>query len=319
MFSANIDVCCLNAKTWLKIYVVIQVLLILLIIGELSIPSWVYLDFDTKFIFKSENIEFDASSFKGGVIMCYDGCDSEDTYQKFYDEYCDSTSSDNNEDDSYDYSDGDYNLYSTNTEPVCDMMKKLALYGNLKIALDLLSIGLIVAWLVTMIRFRNRPKFRYVGLFFAIASAGAFEVGTILWIFKTGAGGSDCKRKSFDDSQSICKDSGPKLAIAIIIIHCLSWLLYYRNGRVMYREYSRTYPFDKHIQNQTGDQDPSATSRKHPPNMNQITVIHNPAAYPQQYPQPGYPQPGYPQPGYPQPGYNQPRYPQQGFVRTAAP
>ena len=279
MLSSDTKACNIKAKTWVKAFFTIQVIIIILIIAELSTPKWVYLD---------------SFNFEGGVIMCYEGCSKTQTYKDFYDDNC----------GSYKYND---NYESNSPSSVCDLIDNLSTVGTKKLILDIVSIVAIIIWSGTMFCLKRGQRLRNLNSLCAFLSLVLYISGTASWLSGASVDFSNCGSSNYSGTLYACVSHGPKLGIAIMAILILTVMIYsivtrMLNAQFMVRELKKDHGVHGNVQVIVG------------PVQNQENFAQ--PAYPQplySQPMPGqpmYPQPMYIQPMYPQPMPGQPMYPQ---------
>ena len=271
MLSSDTKALRIKAKHWVKIFLAIHTTIIILIIAELSTSKWVYLD---------------SSNFKGGVIMCYDGCDKKQTYQDFYDDNCKSSNS--------------YGYYeSDSTDSFCELIDGLASSGKTKLILDIVSIVMIIGWSITMIFFKKSQKIRSLNLCFTLVSIIIFISGTATWLTNGSIDFEHCGTSDFTGSLSACVSHGPKLGIAIMVILFFTMVAYFIVASTLNSQFMQ-----KELKKENGGHANAQIIVGPVQNVNFAQPV-----YPQ--PMPGqtmYPQPIYHQPMYPQPVYSQPVY-----------
>ena len=277
MLRTDRKACCFKGKIWLKIFLVIQISIIILIIGELATPKWVYID---------------SSSFEGGIIQCYGGCGKDQSYQDFYDSNCPPNSTDYN-----------YKV----SKRYCNIAEDLASAGNLKIILDVASIGAILIWLSTMLCIRTKFKVVCLSILCSFIYMIIFFASTIVWIVSAPVSFDNCDSidKEYNeyeddlDTFKACVSHGPKLGVALMVFGFFVAITYLIVAFKLANEY-----FYEEIK------------KKHEVRGGNTQFVIGPAQFNTNFPQPIYPQPNYlqhgpGQPAYPQPVYSQPVHPQQ--------
>lgn len=196
---------CLKIRLWHFIFLGLMAFLLILIIGCLATPRWVYQgDSDTEII--------------GGLLVCYN-CPGDldgETYASIIknDDFCD----------------------NSNLDGLCDTIKKLQGAGGAYLAFSLFTVVVLLVWttyFILHILKKNFPGPKWIPYLFPLLSLILNFLAIAAW-----GGASEAKYRDKDkcdvistaDEEDICATDGPGLALLIflfLIFYSVLFGIYY--------------------------------------------------------------------------------------------
>ena len=257
-------------------------------IVSLSIFNWVKTDFDTSFVYLTnedkERAYFEASSFEGKFVYCEGGCGvskSDSGYALMVTNICEFYD---------DYKEIPISNFYTDWDPVksiCEMFKHLLVAAQFKLLLDVISFFFIVSWFISMLCMIRRKSCKnccyYYTFLSSLCSCLTFFAGSIIWFAFSTATFNDCSDKPKDGKvPNICATTGPILMILKMILFSILVLCYFfvvYNSKKSNENQNNT---NQHINNIQNTQNIGYNN-----NQNPNLLLH---ALPQHHQLPNYPQ-----------------------------
>lgn len=195
-------------RAWWIIFFALQLFLIVLMIGSLGSPKWVYSENDLYgYNAYSDDIPdgsrfYNGNKFEGSLTECKEGCDG--PFSELANDWC----------DYYDRSDTDYD------QSICAQFALLAWGAGAFIICEIIALVSIVFWASAMGCYMCRINCMWLTYCCSACMWVSHYIGIFLWLAFTGANyGQNCSKTPSDGERpEICTSDGSNLALFILLI-----------------------------------------------------------------------------------------------------